>query len=197
MKLYAAALCGHGVVSFDGRGERLFRGFLHALVRAFNAFVGSDVVFVCEISRKIRRLKTNRVRKIVRLDRFHEIVRHSRRAVHGDVLESDAAAAVYEKVARLGVVVFAVAPAPQLRGAVSDTGIRVGVEQPERNVHALDLVDVVLILEYLRQKPLACQMLLKSRLCRVLIKLERDHKVGSERSRKLSHHYDGISAERA
>lgn len=61
----------------------------------------------------------------------------------------------------------------------------------------LNLVDVVLIPENLRQKPLARQMLLKPRLCRFLIRLERCHKVGSERSRKLPHHNDGISAERA
>ena len=98
-------------------------------------------------------------------------------------------------VAGFCVVIIAGAPCAHLGCTVSHLCVYICIEKPERYIHTLDLVDVVLILEYLWKQQFSFQMLQKSRLCRIFVQLERDHEIRSEITRKLPHHYYGITAE--
>ena len=61
--------------------------------------------------------------------------------------EAEVAAAQDGIVLRLGVVIVAVAPGADARRVVADVGVGVGIEQPERHIHALDLGDAVFAAE--------------------------------------------------
>lgn len=56
---------------------------------------------------------------------------------------------------------------------------------------------MILILKGLGKQAFSADMLLESRLCVVLIELERNHEIGLEHSGELLHHNNGIAAERA
>ncbi len=68
------------------------------------------------------------------------------------MVKAHAAAAQNAVVAGLGVIVILIRPEASARCVVSCLGVGVGVKQPEGNVHALYLVDVVFAFEQLRQK---------------------------------------------
>mgnify|MGYP000408555754 CR=1 FL=1 len=77
--------------------------------------------------------------------------------------------------------------------------IRIGirVEEPERDVHAFYLVNMILTFEDLRKEALALQMFHQPGFRVLLVELERDNAVRSEFPGKLSLHDNGIAAERA
>lgn len=61
---------------------------------------------------------------------------------------------------------------------VADVGVGVGVEQPERHIHALDLGDAVLAAEQIRQQALALHMVAQGGLGRFFVELEGNDVVG-------------------
>ena len=113
------------------------------------------------------------------------------------MLKADAAAAMRHIIACFRIIVVAVTPGTHPGGAIANLRIHIGIEKPERNINSLDLIDVVLILENLRHKPLTRQMLHQPRLCRLFIQLERNDKIRLESARELTHHHHRIAAEGA
>ena len=142
-------------------------------------------------------MEIHRVRNIIGLDGFHQIVCHFGRAVYRNIGKADAAASVYQIILRFGIVVAAVAPGPHPCGAITHLCVHIRVKQPERDIHALDFINVVLILENLRQQPFAGQVPHQSGLRRLFIQLEGNHKIRLQRAGKLSGHHHGIPAEGA
>ena len=96
------------------------------------------------------------------------------------MLKADAAATMRHIIAGFRIIVVAVTPGTYTGGAIANLRIHIGIEKPEGNINSLDLIDVVLILENLRQKPLTGQMLHQPRLCRLFIQLERNDKIRLE-----------------
>ena len=84
-----------------------------------------------------------------------------------------------------------------LRCLVADLRIGIRIEQPERDVNTLDLIDVILIGKDLRKQLLAAVVLFECIDRRFFVKLERDDIIGLERTCELSHHDNGIAAVRA
>ena len=76
-------------------------------------------------------------------------------------------------------------------------GIRIGIKQPERDIHALDLVNMVLILKNLREQSFAAIMLHKRSFGRLFIQLKRNDIVRAQRTCELTHHHHGVAAEGA
>ena len=96
-------------------------------------------------------------------------------------------------MAGLGVDVVFVRPRARVRrveGDVSLTGTRI---QPERHVHALDLLDVVTRREVVRQELLADVVFLQRLDRRIAVELERDDVIGFQHIGKLTGH-DGVVA---
>ena len=65
------------------------------------------------------------------------------------------------------------------------------------NINALNLVDMVIILKSFGNKFLCCNMFLQGFLCSIFIELERNDKIGTERTRKLAFDNNLIAAVRA
>ena len=96
--------------------------------------------------------------------------------------KADAARPINRIIAGLGVIIVIIAPGTHRGGAVAHMGVRIGIKQPEGDIHSLDLVDVVLILKHLRQQPLAGEVLEQTRLGGGFIQLEGDHQIGLQRA---------------
>lgn len=58
---------------------------------------------------------------------------------------------------------------------VADICVGIRIEDPERNIHALDLVDMVLILKRLGKQLFTTVMLIQRYLCCFFIQLEGNH----------------------
>ena len=54
-----------------------------------------------------------------------------------------------------------------------------GIEEPERDIYALYLVDMILVFKCLREQTLAADMLFKRRLCVILVELEGNDTIGN------------------
>ena len=180
MELHIGVFRRNGGIPFYRLGKYLLGRPLDPLVCPVNAFLGGHIILIRHIAGKISRLEMHRIRNIVRLNGFHQVIRHFGGAVHRNMLKADAAAPMHHKVAGFGVIVVTVAPCMDLCGPVTHLRIHIGVEKPEGYIDTLDLVDMVLILENLWQQPLSGQMLHQPRLCRLFIQLERDHKIRLE-----------------
>lgn len=111
------------------------------------------------------------------------------------MVESNRSAAHHQIVIRLGVIVLRIAPRVGSCRLIRDLRVGIRIEQPERDIDPLDLVDVVLILEDLREQPFSRDVLLQCRLRRLFIELERYHVIRLENPGELIHHNDRISAE--
>lgn len=83
--------------------------------------------------------------------------------------------------------------AAHLGAVAADIDLRAAVVEPEGDVDALDLLDVVLIGERLRQQLFAAVVLFERRNRGGLIQLEGQHIVGLERTAELPGH-DGVVA---
>ena len=76
-------------------------------------------------------------------------------------------------------------------------GIGVGVKQPNGNIDALDLFDVVFVLEDLGQQDLTFVVVLQRGHGGLLVHFEGDHQIRPEGSGELTGHDYGIAAEGA
>ena len=74
--------------------------------------------------------------------------------------------------------------------------ICLAVKQPVRHIHPLDLVDVILIPEYPRQKLFAGQVLCKFLFCRLFIQLKRNDILGLQFPLQTGLHRDRIITKR-
>ena len=54
----------------------------------------------------------------------------------------------------------------------------IGIKQPERHIHTLDLINMILIFENFRQQPLAGQVLHQSLFSSFFVQLKRDDQIG-------------------
>ena len=102
----------------------------------------------------------------------------------------------HRKITRFDIIIPAVAPGTSPRPAIPYTRVRVRIKQPERHINTLYLINMILIPEHLRQQRFTRKMPLKPRLSRLLIKLERNHIIRSQRPRKRIHDNHRIPAER-
>ena len=194
-KLHGHILGNNGVVALHGALKNKIRAALNALVCPFVTLIRAYVVFVGKMAGQIGHAEIHSFGKIERLERFHKIVRHFLRAVNRDVVKAHAAAAQNAVVAGLGVIVILIRPETCARCVVSRLGVGVGVKQPEGNIHALYLINVVFTFEQLRQELLAGKVLFQGFLCGLLIKLEGNDIVRLQLARKLRFKYGGIAAE--
>ena len=113
------------------------------------------------------------------------------------MLKREAARAVDHKIVGFRIVILLVAPAAHGRRAIADFCIRFGIKQPKRNIHALDLIDMIFVPENLRKKALLSDIILQPLFCRLFIKPKRDHIIRAQRAAELLCHNDGIAAKRA
>ena len=72
-----------------------------------------------------------------------------------------------------------------------------GIEEPERDIYALYLVDMILVFKSLGEQAFAADMLFKCRLCVILVEFEGNDKIGFKHTGELLHHNHRIAAERA
>ena len=113
------------------------------------------------------------------------------------MLKREAAGAVHHKIVGFRIVVVLVAPAAHGRCTITNFCIRFGIKQPKRNIHALDLVDMIFVLENFRKKALLSDIILQPLLCRLFVKPKRDHIIRAQRAAELLCHNDRIAAKRA
>ena len=99
-----------GRVSLNGLCEGIGCRLLDTGIRTVNAFRSGHIVLVGKIPGKIGSLKIDRLGKIERFDRLHQLVRHFLRTVYRDMVESNRSAAHHQIVIRLGVIVLRIAP---------------------------------------------------------------------------------------
>lgn len=98
-----------------------------------------------EIARK-RRNKVTSVDKANVLDssRLHQIIFHAGRAIHRYMIKTKRTTSMYCIIAGLRIIIITIAPEPGLCCTVTDICVCVCVIQPERNVDALNLADMIL-----------------------------------------------------
>ena len=184
------------VLAFDRAGGVVAAGvLLHQLhgarfaaaVRAIGAVLHGNVVFVGEEAGQICGREALELLVVEGLDGVHVVVRHLARGVHRHALEPHRARAAHIVMVRDGHVFTGGGVAAHLGAVAADIDLRAAV------VDALDLLDVVLIGERLRQQLLAAVVLFERRDCGGLIQLEGQHIVGLERAAELPGH-DGVVA---
>ena len=111
------------------------------------------------------------------------------------MFKSELSASAYRIKFCLCIIIFAVAPCPHFGRLIAHLDIRSGIEQPERNIHAFDLVDVILVFKHFREQALSLIMFPESLFRSPFVDLKRNHKIRSQFTRKLPHQDYRISAE--
>ena len=99
-------------------------------------------------------------------------------------------------MAGFGVVVLAVTPCADSGCLVTDMGIGICIEQPNRYVQTLYFFDMVFVLEHLGKQQLSFVMILQGRNGSLFVYLEGDHQIRLQRSGELSGHDHGVATER-
>ena len=147
------------VLAFDRAGGVVAAGvLLHQLhgarfaaaVRAIGAVLHGNVILVGEEAGQIRRGKGLELLVVEGLDGVHVVVGHLARGVHRHALEPHRARAAHIIMVRDGHVFTGGGVAAHLGAVAADIDLRAAVVEPEGDVDALDLLDVVLIGERLR-----------------------------------------------
>ncbi len=164
-----------------------------ALVRAAGAVLRGNVVLIREKARQVRRGEGLELLIVERLDGVHVVVRQLGRGVHRHAVKLHGARAADVVVVRDGHVFAGGGIAAHAGGVAADVHVRRAVVEPEGDVDALDLLDVVLVGERLREQLLAAVVLFERRDRGGLIQLEGQHVVGLERAFELPGH-DGVVA---
>ena len=98
------------------------------------------------------------------------------------------------KIGCFRVIVFRIAPAPDFCRLTADIDVGIRVKQPERHVHPLDFLNMVIFFEYPGEERLSFIMPFERFDRRVLIQLERNHEVGTQRAGELTCDDDMASA---
>ena len=185
---HARAVAGDGVA--QGLRERLAA----ARVRPVAAVVDGHVVFIRQIARQVRRGKRAQLGIVKRLDGVHVVVRHLGGCVDRDLLKRERPGAHHVVVPRLGDLIVAGLEHVRVAGAVAGRALRAAVKQPERDVHALDLLDVVGGRERARQEGLALVVRAQRLHGVVLAQAKREDIVRPQRARKLPRHDRRVAA---
>ena len=110
------------------------------------ALAGFDIliVFVGHVARQECCRERLERAVVIRLDGIHVAVGHLGRAVHRHAHELRGTGAADIIVLGRGDDIIAVAVAGAGRGFILTRTGGIGIEQPERDIHALDLLDMVL-----------------------------------------------------
>ena len=161
MQLDAAVIHLDRIVAGNGLLERLLSGAADAFVGPLDAVLCAHIVFIRHIARQIGGLEGDGVLHGEGLDGLHQVVLDLGRTVHRHGIKAQCAIPPDGVVVGLGIVVFAVRPASGPGGGESQLSVGVAVKEPERHIHALDLVDVVLAAEHPGQQDLALEVLLQ------------------------------------
>ena len=180
------------------RGTKgVLRGGPNALVGPLLALLGVDVVLVRVVSGEVGRLEGLGLAHVKGLDGFHQRVVHHGGTVHRDVGEAQRALTHQSEMGGLGILRVAGAPHPGAGGVIVEIGVCIGVVQPEGNVDALDLIEVVFLGEELGQQLFLLHKGLELQLGVLLAELEGENVVGLERAGEAARQHDGVPAEGA
>ena len=152
-------LRGAGGIAGDGAAQGAFAAGFAAGIGAGSALFDAHVVLIGQEARQIRVGEGLEGLIVERLDGVHVFVRHFARGIDGDLFERDGARAADKVVLRVGHVVIALAAGHRPGAFVGDVALGAAAEEPERDVDALDLLDMVLRGKGLGQKGLFLVML--------------------------------------
>ena len=144
LKPDAGILRNHTGIASDRIPECIFRTVTDTLIGTFLTLAGRHIIFICKISSQIRSLKIHRFFEIKRLYRLHQIIFHAGRAIHRYMIKTKRTTSMYCIIAGLRIIIITIAPEPGLCCTVTDICVCVCVIQPERNVDALNLADMIL-----------------------------------------------------
>ena len=139
-----------GLIALHGFPEFVERALADAFIRPRDACFGIHIVFIREIAGEIRSLKCDGLIAVERLQRFHHGIVHFRRAVNRHIFKGQCAAADDRIIVDLGIAEILIAPCAFFLCLVADLRIDIAVIEPDGNINALDLVDMVLTFEDLQ-----------------------------------------------
>ena len=131
---------------------------------------------------------------VIRLDGVHVVVGHLAGGVHRHLFKGDGAAAVHVVVLRLGDLVVAALVDMDDQTLIVHGALRLTVEHPEGDVHALDLLNVIAVGKGLGQQGLALIVVLQGCHRVLLAELEGDHEVRLQCAAELPRHHRGVAA---
>ena len=180
----------------QGLSKCIFCSFFHSLPGTFHTFFHVHIVSICHISRKVSRLKRNRLTEFKRFYGFHQSIIHFPGSVCRNAGETQISSTLHGIHFGFCVLCVSISPLGDTLTVICDTSFRIYIKDPERNIDTFHLIHMIFFFKYLWKVFFPFQMVEISCLCRFFIFLKRNDIIRFQISGKLSFHDNPVSTER-